>query len=346
VKQQTFKRKQKIRRRRFDPSIYKAIYALKPLDNWHGPMQVAEDWVVIAVAAWVAQVAFAHAHPAVAVLVYAHSVFVIGGRQRALADLLHQSSHRVLAASKTLNRVLGTYFSGYLVLQSYSGYYWSHVVGHHVNNGTQDDQDWQGLEAAGLCAENRSVRAVVRYLVGLFGPIHAISYVRYLVENRIFPAEERTQERPRRVAFLGALIATVVGLGSVDLLVLYWLIPFFTSNLWIGGFLELLEHYPANDVGETRHLHLSRNRHWGRFVNFYLGVHWEGYHQVHHEFPFLPSWRYAAAHEVLMADTEYAALNSVRGFVPTLVAFFEDVRASERRTSGRLPSVPGHHAIE
>jgi len=89
-----------------------------------------------------------------------------------------------------------------------------------------------------------------------------------------------------------------------------------TTNVWIGALLELLEHFPMIDDPNTPFvdIFLTKNRIWSPAVDFILGVHWEGYHLVHHLFPKLPSWHYAKAHDILMNDPVYSQLDhSKRG---------------------------------
>jgi len=54
---------------------------------------------------------------------------------------------------------------------------------------------------------------------------------------------------------------------------------------------------------------LTKNRVAQFYTNWVLGVHWEGYHLVHHLFPKIPSWNYKAVHEILMQDPKYAKLD-------------------------------------
>lgn len=89
------------------------------------------------------------------------------------------------------------------------------------------------------------------------------------------------------------------------------MVPLVTTYVWIGDLLELLGHFPMIDDPNVPFIDilLTRNRIWSPFVNFILGVHFEGYHLVHHIFPKVPSWNYEKVHNILMRDPVYASLD-------------------------------------
>lgn len=115
-------------------------------DNWHGALDVIEDWAVIFLFILFSEfVQKLDMSPTIKLMVYFLTVLVIGARQRGLADCLHQASHQCLASNKKLNFLLGTVFSGYTVFQSFYGYEASHVRNHHPHLGTQRDPDYVSL---------------------------------------------------------------------------------------------------------------------------------------------------------------------------------------------------------
>ena len=111
---------------------------LRPLyrsNNYRGIIGLLYDYIVIALAIYLGQFN---------VILYPLAVLLIGSRQRALATILHDASHLCLAKSRTLNYILGTYFSGYLIAQEFNIYKQSHVKGHHTHLGDPDkDPDYQ-----------------------------------------------------------------------------------------------------------------------------------------------------------------------------------------------------------
>ena len=70
-----------------------------------------------------------------------------------------------------------------------------------------------------------------------------------------------------------------------------------------------MEHSPYLETREHEDLLLARNRDYHPLLNLLIGVHWEGYHLVHHLFPAVPSWRLREAHQILLRDEAYAAVH-------------------------------------
>ncbi|CAF2958477.1 unnamed protein product [Rotaria sp. Silwood2] len=59
---------------------------------------------------------------------------------------------------------------------------------------------------------------------------------------------------------------------------------------------------------------MTRNRFCGWLWNFFLGVHNENYHLVHHLFPKIPEWEYDNVRHILMKDETYASLHRRLGW--------------------------------
>ena len=157
---------EQIRRYRFSKEIIRAVWDSARLDNWHGPLELVEHWFVILVFVSLSLWAWQELSLALALLVYLVAVFCIGGRQRALAGVLHQACHGTLMSNPGLARLIGTLFAGYLVLQSFTAYRSSHMRGHHAQLGNpQRDPDYAQYQAYGLCGENLTQEALRRHLL-------------------------------------------------------------------------------------------------------------------------------------------------------------------------------------
>jgi fatty acid desaturase len=108
---------------RFSESIRKQLLPLTKLDNWHGLIAVFYDYFVISLA-----IALFYFQP----WCYAISVILIGSRQRALGALSHEAVHRRVAKFPKLNYFIGTFLTGYLIIQEHHTYQDTHIRKHHV----------------------------------------------------------------------------------------------------------------------------------------------------------------------------------------------------------------------
>ncbi|MCC3436794.1 fatty acid desaturase [Microcoleus sp. PH2017_05_CCC_O_A] len=175
VKDYPNSKREKFEKHPFDPEIRKELRPCFELDNWHGLLELLEDWSIIAGVTLVSELVL-NRHLFAGVVVYVTAILIIGARMRALADLLHQSAHRTLAKNKVLNFVLGTFPSGYLVLQSFTGYYFSHIKRHHNYLGDPAlDPDYIGLQENGLYHEGLFAANVRCYLIRIFHPVTTLS---------------------------------------------------------------------------------------------------------------------------------------------------------------------------
>jgi fatty acid desaturase len=285
-------------------------------DNYHWFLQVSENYLVIAMSVflpylfggWVAGLTA----PAWGLVVWIATYWiiavpVIGCRQRALAELLHQSAHKTLAANPTLNFIAGTMFSGWLVAQSWSPYWISHVFRHHLRFGGSDDPDYQYHIAQGLYEPRSDGSFKWQFLISPLLFFRTPSKVVDLIRNRFISPEEPWWESVVKLTYLTLLVGTFVALGYGWEFFLFWVVPLLLSFPIVNWYVELTEHYPLVRGG-SEDIHLSRNRWTGLIGKFLTGIHHENYHLVHHLFPGVPAWRLPQVHRILMRDPEYKAI--------------------------------------
>lgn len=296
------------RRHRFDRSVDRALVPLYHLDNWHGPAALMEDMAVIGVAVWLSTLT---------PWLYPVSVLLIGSRQRALATLLHESAHRTLARNKTLNGLLGSVCSGWLIFQTWHRYRQTHVIDHHRHLGEEPhDPDVRHYVSQGLYDPAVSPfgrrSAVAPFAVRFFG-----TQLRFLVRDRLLPVSAPAVRRAALAEYFGFLLFWVAILGVLwraDLLhafVLLWVVPYLTTFQVINWMIEVAEHFPLTRMTDTE-LEMSRNRHGNLLERFLTGMHAESWHLVHHLRPAVPYWNLRRAHDILMRDPAYAAVNQDR----------------------------------
>ncbi|MFF3222382.1 fatty acid desaturase [Nocardia suismassiliense] len=295
------------------PDIRKRLRALCKLDNYHAVLGLAFDYAVVALAIYLSV--------GMSYWFYPVSLVLIGSTQRALVNILHESSHKVLARNGKLNVLLGTVFAGHLVFHMYNPYRSSHIGLHHRFLGDPEkDPDYEFHNGVGLYDPDMSSRTFfLRNILSALLGLRTVEYVRYIVEDRLlFRADSVTVSMPMSLRTERWILASLwsvilVALASGGFLVefvLFWIVPLFTTAVAIGWLSELAEHYPLPE-SETKQILMTRNRHGWAVERFLLGRHNDNYHLVHHLNTGVPFWNMKKAHAVLADDPAYARWDSL-----------------------------------
>jgi fatty acid desaturase len=327
-------------RYRFSPEILAAVRAVSRTDNWHGPLEVIEHWSWIAAWCTVSLLAFEHFPLWAAIPVYIVAVFFIGGRQRAIAGVLHMATHRAFMANHRVGSIIGAVLGGYPVLQSFTGYRASHLGEHHGRLGDPDrDPDYRQYKDNGLCGDNLGRTALRRYLCKVVSPHATASYILYLLRHRIVAKGELPAERRLRVALLTAVLVWAVFSGWWLWLLLLWFVPLVTTQVWIGAVTELMEHFPLIENAPRIDIYMSWNRVYGLLTRFLLGEKdGEGFHLVHHLFPRTPMWRLREVDAILRRDPAYAALPRLGGVLGGMGQIYRSLPPTSREVAGVGPT--------
>jgi fatty acid desaturase len=287
----------------FENEICQEISSLSKLDNWHCFLAILEDYVIVFLMAATCSVCW---------YLYPLAVLIIGSRQRALATLLHEASHKTLAKSKLLNLVIGTFFSGYFVLQTMGSYRESHVRFHHGHFGDSElDPDYKFAIEAGWYDRSQSLeKFTIHNIVLPFLLAKVPSYLYSLIEHRLLDKYHR-QETIVMIVYLGVIGSLFIGFGWGKYILLFWLVPYLTTFQIIGWFIEMSEHYPL--MNNSINLYNTRNRHSHWLEIFLTGMHNESYHLVHHLNPTIPFWNVPKAHQIYLQDKNYAQFDRQAG---------------------------------
>lgn len=310
------------RKHRFSPEIQRQIRELNELDNWHAVAAYARDLALIAASAWLCV--------AVSWWFYPLALIVIGSRQRAFSNLLHESTHGMLAANKQLNLALGTVLAAYPIFQLHYAYKKTHVATHHPHLGDPvRDPDLSYMIKQGVYepADERALWLRLGILPALGSQV--LSHVWFLIRDRLTssggaadggsaePLSDYWKVRMRndRIA-LAAFWIVVVGAaaltGNLLWLLLFWIVPFLTAFQILGWYIELSEHTPMVRIHNVD-LRMTRNRKSRGLELFLTGTYADHYHLDHHLDPRTPYWNLKRAHSIRMADPEYAAVDAEFG---------------------------------
>lgn len=290
--------KNRISKNKFEKSTLKDIKKLYKYDNWHAMFALFQDYFFIIIAIVLSEYSY---------YFLPLSILVIGSRQRALATILHEASHYALTSNKKFSKILGTYFSGYLIFQSWNSYISSHVKEHHPKLGTNLDPDYSYYIDSGIFEDHSKTSFFWNYLVKPIMCLNIIKNVEYLIKNRLL-VKSTKRELLAIIASQALLFAVGSYFVGYHFYILYWLIPYFTTFQTITWFIEIAEHYPMINSATTN-LEASRNRFSNPIEGFFTSMHNENYHLIHHLFPGIPFWNLPKAHGILMKNEEYALIN-------------------------------------
>ncbi len=288
----------------FSDSIRTEISCLSKSDNWHCVLALLEDYSLICLMAIITV--------SVSWYFYPLAVLIIGSRQRALATLIHESAHKTLAKNTLLNFGIGTFFSGYLILQTMGSYRESHVRFHHGHFGdAQLDPDYRYALEQGLYDQHQSPQEfIIRNIILPFFLSKVPSYLYSLVKHRFLDKGERKETVMMFLYWVG-IAFLFIGLGWSKYLLLFWIIPYLTTFQIIGWFIEMGEHYPL--MNNSLNLYKTRNRHSHWLEKILTGMHNESYHLVHHLNPTIPFWNVPKAHQIYLQDQNYAEFDRQTG---------------------------------
>jgi len=315
------RRRRRIGKHKFSSQIKKQLRPLYKKNNSRGIIALIEDYLIIGIIISLCITAFKYL-PILGACIYPIGIIIIGSRMRALATLLHESSHRVLAKNQKLNYMLGTFCSGYLIFQTFYTYEHSHVIQHHYDIGGETDSDYQYYKSQGLF-EMKSLKEFLRlYLIPNLFLLKLPSNLWYLISNRLLPKNFRDQERKAKleyvsfVAFWLILVGFIIYFDLMLYFLLFWMIPYITTFQIINSIIEVCEHFPIIESGE-KDIHVSRNRNGNRFELFFFGIHAENYHLVHHKYAGIPFWNLKKAHAIMLQDEEYKLMDDFSGGIIT-----------------------------
>jgi len=210
----------------FEKEVRQDLRELSKLDNYHGILAVFYDYIQI-----ILIITFSYHMQNI--FVYIFAVFFIGSRQRALATILHESAHNVLAKNKKLNDFLGKFASAYLIFQSFKQHKQSHIILHHNFLGVQNkDPDYDFYIKAGLFKPCSKKKFILKHLVFPLFFSKSPSFIKYLLKNRL--GNFKNNELKALIFLWIIIILLAAWTNTLELLFLYWFVPLLTTFPMIG----------------------------------------------------------------------------------------------------------------
>ncbi|MBC8953502.1 fatty acid desaturase family protein [Xenorhabdus sp. PB62.4] len=305
-------------------NVISSLRTLRKLDNYHWAIALSKDYFVIIIAIYLSV--------GISFWFYPLSLLMIGSTQRAFTNILHYSSHYVLAKNKFLNYIAGTFLSGHLVFHLLSTYKDPHVRYHHAHLGDPEkDPDYKFHIDSGLYDFKQNDREffIQNILLTLSG-YRTFKYIKYVIEDRIKSRKnkelkkddnkvikkksENKNDKESTFFFIYwiVILSVIIYSGYFLYFILLWIVPLFTVTVAIGWIIGIAEHYPL-PASEKEALLLTRNTKGVWWERFLFGRHYDNYHLVHHLYPGIPHWNIKKAHIYLLNDPNYQKWDDLWG---------------------------------
>ena len=173
-------------------------------------------------------------------LTIAVSLVLLGGRQLALAVLMHECAHRSLFASRVLNELVGRFLCAAAIWNRLDDYRQHHIK-HHNHTGTKKDPDL-GLVDPFPVDGLSLARKLLRDLLGVTGLKRVVGQLLMDTGHLHYTASTPARWAPRRslgahLALGARHLAPVVGWQLLLIAVLWSLGHAWLYWLWLGAWL-------------------------------------------------------------------------------------------------------------
>ena len=240
------------------------------------------------------------------------AVTLLGGRQLALAVLMHDAAHRCLFRSKRLNTVLGKWLCAAPIWTCLTRYR-AHHLGHHAHTNGPKDPDL-GLVTPFPVPPRALLRKFVRDLLGLTGVRRVVGLLAMdlgLISYTASTGFERLDQSGRtwgEIARGGArnlapvvlsnfALWSILSASGHGLLYLLWIAAYLTSFSAVIRLRSIAEH--ACTEASTDPFFNTRTTRAGWLARLTLAPHNVNYHLEHHLLPTVPQHALPRMHRLL-----------------------------------------------
>jgi fatty acid desaturase len=300
------------------------ISAFTQADNLRGALSVLTTWLIIAAA--FALLSFFRSNP----FAWLVSLVLLGGRQLALAILMHECAHHSLFASPALNQHVGRWLCAAPVWQRLDDYR-THHIKHHARTSLEDDPDL-GLANAFPTTKMSLARKFLRDVSGIaflrrvvalvLMDAGVITYTASTGTKRVEPRPSLSRMLRNLAKNFGPVLLTNAVLAGV---------LFASGNLWLYGvwilawattfsvfvrIRSIAEHGMTQT--STDMLLNTRTTQANVVARLTVAPHHVNYHLEHHLLPKVPHYRLRELHRVLKERGAYAEANEAPGYAHVL----------------------------
>jgi fatty acid desaturase len=308
-------------RRAADVLSREEIRALTRPSNLRGLWAILSTWLVIGAAF---AVLARWPHPVVFVL----ATIVLGGRQLALAILMHEAAHRTLFRTRFLNDVVTDLLCARPVWTDVARYR-KHHLRHHAHTGTERDPDL-GLAAPFPITRASLVRKILRDLTGISGVRRTIGLIAIDLELLGYDVGGGPKPLPRRSLWhharagvrnltapfvMNAIIAGALAMLGHAWVFAAWATAFFTTY---GLFLRIRSIAEHGGLVGSDPFKNTRTTDAGILARLTVAPLNVGFHLEHHLLPTVPFHRLPEMHRLLDARGALSEASLAHGFADVL----------------------------
>lgn len=279
----------------------RALYAPRPA---RVALDLACDWLLIlgSIAAWGAT-----KHPLVLVLAF----LVIGARQHALNNWVHEASHFSLTRNRKRNDLVSDIFAATPHLITTAGYRAKHMLHHsHLGHPEKDDE----FKSRYLLSGSHFFSRVGMTLLGTA----AVATLKTYTGLKPTPAPQQDSQLVRFLALAGISNALILGwcwLWGVPFAWLYlWVLPLITVTSLLATLRVVAEHQSEEyalagqeQFDEQLSPAITRTIDTDFLTSFFLAPVKFNYHYEHHVWPAVPYTSLPALSELLRERGFYKA---------------------------------------
>ena len=313
---------------------------LTQASNFHGFRALLGTWAIIAGA--FALVAW-DANP----LTIALALLLLGGRQLALAVMMHECSHRSLFRTRWLNDALGVWLIGAPVW-THLDQYRVHHMAHHNHTGTDKDTDL-GLVEAFPTTRQGMARKLGRDLVGITGvkrifglllmDLGILSYTASTGARRLDQSGRSWVDLVRSgVRRVGPVLLTNLVIWGVlfalgqGWLYLLWVVAYLTVFSFVVRVRSIAEHACTLAEGQSPDILLNtRTTHANWLARLTVAPLNVNYHIEHHLLMTVPYYKLPKLHALLRERGALVESGVARGYLDVL-------RLASSRELARAPA--------
>ncbi|PZD70728.1 hypothetical protein C1752_09749 [Acaryochloris thomasi RCC1774] len=277
-----------------DAAIRQSLRELQTTDNLSGFGKILGHYIVIGIAVALAKLSF---------WLYPVALLLIGSRLRALDNLSHEAFHNQVFKSSFLNDWITSIFCAFPVHISIGVLRKIHRE-HHVHIGDSErDPNLPKYAHLPLPRHQRNWH-LFRVLSGAYQFRKSLNAY---AQSFLSPASR--VELVARILFWLTIILLVSAVGLWQDFLLFYVVPLLTTYAAIRQLVNMSEHMLDTSVP-----YFTRNIMCHPILQFLMFPHADHLHLIHHLNSAIPGSRLRTAHQLLLADPEYAYLPSFEGY--------------------------------